>query len=207
MRRTVLDKVDGSLHRIEISVAIGRNNKTGDAAGRRSGLLCLEGPELICSEASERTHRGIQDARIDLHDIPVAILQNVVMRINRRHVAMNNDWIEVKILETADGRELIVVQVSGRYANRGRCGGRRGRDGGRQLNSGAGRRSQAASRIGAGRNAHVERVDKTVTSCVVDPNLARLADGWSTQETDDEMSIGVDANGVVRRIYGDTAGL
>ena len=120
------DEVDGALDGVEVAGAVGRYDDAGGVGGGRGGLGG-EGPGVVSGEAREVARLG-EDAGVDLDDVFVAVVQDVIVRIDGGYVAMDDDGVEVKVGETTDGGELVVVQVGGggsdgRSCGGGRCGG------------------------------------------------------------------------------------
>ena len=145
----------------------------------------------------------MQNPGIDLHDVHVSIAQHVMMRIDRRLVAVHNHGIKVEVLQAPDGVELIVVQIHRRHANRRRRGRRRRRDEIRQRDPRPSWRRHPASGIRARGNTHVQRIDETMPFRIVNSDLSGRADRRSAQKADDEMRIGIDAGSMIRRIHSD----
>ena len=114
---------------VEIAGAIGRDDHARRSRRRRL-LLRRERPaatvpaDPVEAAIGERQHAGI-----DLHVVRLAVLQQIVMRIDRRDVVVNDHRIEVKpVAEPADDRELVVARRRhgrARRRSRNRVGVRR----------------------------------------------------------------------------------
>jgi hypothetical protein len=133
---------------------------------------------------------------VNPHDVFTVITQNVVVEIDRSHIAVNDDGIEVEVSQTADGRELVVVQVGRRRLDSRSCGCRCGRV---RVNRLCWRRGDTASRIWTGGDTEVERIDQRVVSHIVHANLAGFTEGGGAEEGENQMRVRIHAGSFIRR--------
>ena len=159
-------------------------------------------PGLLPDEARERASGNSEDVCIDLHDVFMAVPQDVIVRVNRGHVAMDDDRVEVKVSQAADGGELVIVQIRGRRSHGWRGSGGRGGDGRVQNNRPCGRGGDASGGVGTGRDTEVECVHQLVAGRIVDTNLAGLANPGRAGEGQYQMRVGIDAGRMIRRETG-----
>ncbi len=112
---------------------------------------------------------------------------------------MDDDRIEVKVSQTADGSELVIVQIGGRRSHGWSCRGRRGGNGGVQDRHRCGRGGgDAPGGVRTGRDTEIECVNEFVVSCIVDANLARLTKSGRAGEGQDQMCVGIDPDCMIR---------
>ena len=113
-------EVDGALHRVEIAYAVRSHDKTLTIRCRWRGL-CRELPFAVGVHPGKGALRWRQDRGIHLDGVCMAVLQDAMMRINGRCVAMHDDRKEVKI-DAADGRQLVGGRLHGYVRGSGRLG-------------------------------------------------------------------------------------
>jgi hypothetical protein len=102
-------EVDCALHGVEIAAAVGGHDDARGVRWRRPSLRC-EGPAGGAADAAEAAIGEAQDSGIDLHVVGRLVLEQVVMRVDRRDGVVHDDRIEVKpVAEPADDRELGVA--------------------------------------------------------------------------------------------------
>src|SRR6185312_7860618 len=197
LRRVIGNEVDRTLDGIEVAAAVGCHGHAR-RAGARSSSPGAEGPALVGCEAIERTARGDEHAGVDLHDVLVVVVQNVVVRVDRGYIAVDDDGIEMKIGQTTDGRELVVVQIGRCNTNRRSGGFGRGRNTGIEWNS-RHRSGDTMRRIGAGGNAEVQRIYQLMARNIVNTHLPGFANSWRSGEGEHQMCVGIDAAGLFGR--------
>ena len=175
--RVVGKEVDCALNGIEIAAAVGRNDDAGVHWRAEDRALVVKRQPSSVVKPVKRSGK-LKHAGIDLHDVLVAVSQDLIVGINRRHVAMEDDRIEMKVGETADGGELVVVQVGGGVLTAGVVVVGEGESWTNAVLGGM----APGRRVGPGRDAEIEGVHQVMAGRIVDPNLARFPERGSASE-------------------------
>ncbi len=130
-------------------------------------------------------------------------MQHIAMRINRRHIPVHNYRIKVKIIQTPDSSQLIIMQVSRRSPyRRSRRSGRRRHVGikSNPLGGRTGRRgSNPTRRVRPRRNAEVERIHQPMVSSVIDAHLPRLPHHRRRRKGKNQVRVRIHADGLISR--------
>ena len=94
---------------VTASVVIGRPKTSAFSSTARDSLPRRRWRVVA---AREDANGRSQNAWIDLHDVRVVVAQDVIVGVNSGHVAVDDDRVEVKVSQTADGRQLVIVRES-----------------------------------------------------------------------------------------------
>ena len=192
--------VERALDRVEVAAAVGGHAQVARVGGafRLGGEL--PGAFLHALEFAAHEHAGI-----DGYIVGVAVLEQVVVGIDRGHVVMDDHRVEAEsVRESADDRQLHVARRGLGPA------GRRARDGvlvggdevaavvvGRLDVVALG--SVGAALGQAGGQAHVEAVHAFAAAGVEDADEAALSQRRRFGEGEHEVGVGIDPGGLLGR--------
>ena len=121
LRSIIGDEINRSLHGIEIACSVAADDQPLRTGGRRR-LFGRKGPAGFTADSGKAAAGDGQDIRIDLHVIGFVVFEEIVVRIDGRCIAVNDDGVKMKrVREAADNRQLIIVRRG--QCRPGRCAG------------------------------------------------------------------------------------